>query len=324
MHFSSTCSLNYQLCQQLIRQPYQMRIYFSGRSALYALALHLKDKMPGRRVLMPDYICNVVYVALEKAGLECVPFPSDDQFELNEKSLLDMLDKHRPGLLLTAGLYGSSAGLPLLNQPHIRKLLVRRNIRVIIDACQDIHLINHLPGEYGSHLTAVVSFNNKSFPGIMGGAILSTEAFPEPQKEMPLRLKWRLYRILLMRWRRRLSGRPLNSENTAVTNEQDEYEYSHCREFPWHIVNWRPAKIQLIMAIIGLKKLPEIDRRKAAALAGIPGIRQFPFVSTAAYWLIPDQPLPVDRKIKRPYAKPDDQGASLHPEMKAVYSEVFE
>jgi hypothetical protein len=90
--------------------------------------------------------------------------------EPNLSELQDALhDNERIGLLLTASIFGSSALMDELKKEEMRILIFERNIHVVVDICQNVNLINEMPDNYGEHLTGVVSFNDKSSLGVMGG-----------------------------------------------------------------------------------------------------------------------------------------------------------
>ena len=340
LHLRPYAQLRRELCERLTRGSLVFHMEFSGRVAIRRLAAALATRLPARRALIPDYLCNVVAAALEKAGYQWESYPTNESFEGEADDLFRRLEEKDVGLFLTASVYGSGANLQLLAQERFRQLLLARGVHILVDCCQDIRLIDHLPEGYGDRLSAVVSFNDKSFPGAMGGGILTAYPLPAAGSFLSLNRLLRFYRRAAVRWLQRLFARDTHAHcyeekpaaahstgpHSAGPRSAGAFEYSRCQQFPYRMKPWRPAKIQLVLALMGLDSLPDIEAQKAKMMSRCPGIRQLPYVATAAYWVIDGDwaSLPAAMRYrKRPYAVHGQPGKSVYPHLKAIYSMRF-
>jgi hypothetical protein len=144
-----------------------------GRTALVAVAEKIARRTQNRSALVPDYICNAVHMALEAVGFTTIPYATDSRCEPDARDLEAMVIRCEPAVILTASVFSSSAMLDWLSVAATREFLTKRGVFVLVDLCQDIRLVKHLPKGYGEWLDAVVSFNDKSFTGAMGGGVIT-------------------------------------------------------------------------------------------------------------------------------------------------------
>jgi len=331
--------LPFKILLWLLRRRLEVNGYkfypeISGRVSLYKLALTLNNFCNKRVALVPDYICNVVNVALEAAGYEVQTYPTDCYFEPLESELAIKLADERINILLTASVYGSSAFLDGLKKQEFRELILKRNIYVIVDLCQDISLVQHLPTNYGINLSAVVSFNDKSFPGVMGGGILTKMNIPITRKRMNFVQRLTLYRMLLAKckaymvtaFRKRFQTQ-YKAENLVVGNngeDKNQYSYSYCQVFPYRIEPFRIEKIQIILALIGFANLKLINRKKSEFAKHVPNVLRTKYYETSPYLvLISGEHIPPLRKRKHPYACHGNPKESLRGALIIIHNKGF-
>jgi hypothetical protein len=304
----------------------------SGRVALYRLALAIRSRTDKRIALVPDFICNVVNVVLETAGFVVQSYRTDELFEVDREAVEKYIaSESNVAILLTASVFGSSAFLDALNENRFKALILGRKIHVIVDLCQDLNLVQYLPHNYGENLSAVISFNDKSIPGIMGGGVLTQYPLFEPEPPPALCQVLLLYRMLLLK----LGARFLAEIRTRLPNrlrrktvrgvDLRQYEYSYCRHFPYAIDIVAISKLQVILALIGLKNLRNINAVKRQFAQNCPNLVRTRHYCTSPYLVVTEL---VDthegRKIKAPYAIDHYPETSLRSELIIIHNKGFD
>ena len=303
-------SLEEELANRLGTGTLQFYPAGSGRVALHHLAKHLRPRLKSGKALIPDYLCNVVPQALEEAGLSVQTYPLDSNFEGDPVLIRNLISDQKIGLLLTASLFGSSASLVDLDNPEMRAFLLAHQVFTVVDLCQDLTLRRFLPAGYGDQLAAVLSFNNKSIPGMMGGGVLSTFAIPD----MPLSPSLAQRIALLGEYR---AARAFRLRQRLPTLGRD-FEYSFCREFPYTLAPYRLTRLQLMIALFELDRLVQRNRHRQSTLSENRAcFREMPFGDTSPYLIGAGNPaaLPADLPRKKSYALPDQPQESLRPDL---------
>jgi hypothetical protein len=299
---------------------------FSGRTALLAVGAGFRERARGKVALIPDYICNVVQSALEQAGLEVCTYSTDDAFEPDEEEITALVSSGKVGVLVTANVFGSSALLGWLKRDRIRDLIRSTCVHVIVDLCQDISLVRELPEGYGEQLAAVVSFNDKSFFGVLGGGILAQQWKPVAAGRLSWRLTTALYRMLWSKVRAHIRSACPSDKRVPNVPSSKQFEYSYCADFPYTLERRQPAKLQLILALIGLGNLAELHRTKAAQLRNLPVERRPRYLETSPYVVcnrLALAEIPRRRKIKGSYAIHREPGVSARPELLIVHNKGY-
>jgi len=313
------------------RDGYYFSPEFSGRAACFRLALHLRAGGTAPLALVPDYICNVVHHALEKAGFEVRSYNTDELFEPDCKELEEQLQSRPVGILLTASVFGSSAALDAIGSGPLHDVIVNRHVHVIADLCQDISLVNQLPSTLGPQLSAIVSFNDKSFLGMMGGGVIATQELTPPHRRLSCRLRLKLYELL---WRKVRSASQASQAaaarvrlcDVAGSAARPSYDYSYCRDFPYTCVPYKATRLQLIMALIGLEDLPQIlRRRRDFATDHAVDLLQTKYYLNSPYVVARqiDLSLAVLRRRKGSYALHGHPDISLRPDLSIWHNKGF-
>lgn len=323
LHALPSPLLRYWLDRLLSRGEYRFIPTFSGRSALFVIAAHLRKTVASPVALLPDYVCNIVHRAFIMAGWQVMTYRTNEILEADWQELLTIIDERKVGVLVGASVFGSSALLGFLSDPSKRLQLKERDIQVIIDVAQDIRLIDKIPTDCSGFLHAVVSFNDKSFPGAMGGGILSKTIHKYDSRPVSFRDKVKLYRWFI--------GKSLHSVRKSkipsFEGYKNRYDYSSCDTYPYKIEPLQPIKLQLVLGIIGIYSLPYYQIRKKKVIKY--GLHlKTTYSETSAYLVISDKKACLDqlvrgRKVKYPYATEHDPNVSLRPHDVILHNKGF-
>lgn len=340
LHILPASLLIHWLAHLLSRGRYHFVPAFSGRVALFTLASQLRKVSNSSVALLPDYLCNVVERAFAMAGWEIVKYRTNELLEPDWHELLDAIEHQKVGVLVGASVFGSSGLLNFLSDLLMQEELRKRGVIVVVDLAQDICLIDKLPLDCADFVHAVVSFNDKSFPGAMGGGILSEwEQIRSLSLDSPPRAEAeRLYfwfaaklldslRRMLLVWLKGLGKFSSNIERAPISR----YDYSFCRDYPFRIEYRKPIKLQLIMAIIGIYSLPYLRQKKKKFLS-LNLHTPTQFAESAAYLIIDKtktfealvQGTTRSRKLKPPYAIEGNPNSSLRPHDIIVHNKGFD
>jgi hypothetical protein len=313
----------------------------SGRVALYKLASILYRKNKRNIALIPDYICNVVPYALEKAGYEVQSYQTGHLFEPSFTEIKETLSEGQISLFLTANVFGSTAFLDGLKSIEIMDIIFQKDVHVVVDLCQDISLIKYLPSNYGSNLSSILSFNDKSFLGVMGGGILTQIDLPESARKVTPMQSLQLHRVLLSKMATCLMnklkrypklktiprhiGRGITRQDkNGEMNLATKYDYSFCRRYPYTLDILAVSKIQLIMAIIGLSNLHLINAKKRRFATECQDILKTEYCHTSPYLAITTLAYEnLHRKMKPSYALHHFPDLSLRSELAIIHNKGF-
>jgi hypothetical protein len=153
----------------------------------------------------------------------------------------------------------------------------------------------------------------------MGGGVITRGGVEAPERNLKPGHILRLYYYLGWKWVRVWHSRT-EAEDPAA------FERSDCSVFPYGLERYRPGRVQLIMAVLGLRQLDRFTSRKRALLADYPGsMVHTRFVDTAPFLIVEDEKtsLPRRRRRKRPYAVPSNAGESLRPQQVIIHNKGF-
>lgn len=300
-HLRSRRSLEGQLEQALRTGDLHFTPKFSGRVAIHDIARQVRNQSPGSTAWIPDYICNVVPLALERAGFRLANYATDDFLEPDADQLAHIVANADCGLLLLSSIYGSSAGLDVLRSQAFRRLVEQHRVHILVDICQDITLRHLLPQDYGPHLSAALSFNHKSFPGAMGGGVLAamplTDTVQGIRSDQARALYLRLAQYTAGCWRRRLLKGKRPDGNPAAAPE-----YAACRGFPFGFTNFELTRLQIIMALLGLKDLPHYYQRRQRRIERLEHVHPMKHRSGSPLLVLNRLDQSEPHRIKPPYA----------------------
>ena len=311
-------SLEKWLARLLHVEGYDLQFFGSGRSALYETALSIRSKSNTEIAMVPDYVCNVVHRAVSEAGWTIVCYPTDRHLEADWDAILERAGDADVGLVVTASVFGSSAMLEKIQESEAVEKIRASGAKFIFDIAQDIELRKCLPPSASDVVSAIVSFNSKSFPGCMGGGVFKGNTMVLREKRSPssregFSLFVRLIKSEFVNNLRRSRG------------DSKEFEYSFCRQFPF-LIKSAPgiAKLQIVLAIWGINNLDryhksKMDHQKNHLIVNTQ------FSETAAYLMLHDRdPGLQKRRRKATYAVDGNKDHSVRPELTIVHNKGFD
>lgn len=290
---------------------------FSGRVALRVLAEKFyNENNNNNTVLIPDYICNVVSKSFDKTKWNIITYRTNDILETDLDYLLNIIKECQPTVILGASIFGSSALIDLLKNKRLIVKIRERKIKVILDIAQDIRLIDELPTGYSDCIYGVISFNDKSFLGMMGGGVVTSQPLVYLTKSLTMKQLASLYYKLLIKTSSRY-------ENKAINSSKNSFEYSFCQSFPYTFESYKIAKIQVILALIGLFNLKYYSKQKNKFLT-LDLHLSTRFSNTAAYLILKNNNKKnVDHKIKYSYADVESPETSLRKDLYIIHNKGF-
>lgn len=286
------------------------RAFFSGRVALAAIAA--LPRFTRRVVLLPEYLCNVVPLAFERGGWRVHGYAVDERFEPDPAALAARAADVGADLLLLAPLYGADGGMTWWLGDEGRAARERLGLALVLDLCQDAGALARLPPGLGREWAALVSFNDKSFPGAMGALAWSDLDLPAPPPPGPaaaLQMAARVLRRLLLR---------------RAAGDERGFEFSYASRFPYAFGVAGPTRLQMALGLVGLQRLSRWqDLRRAAVAAGRVRPLDLPHAATAPF-VVAAPGDPGRHRIKRPYATAHDAAQSLRPRLVVRHNKGFD
>ena len=240
---------------------YRSVIYFkSGRAALRGLlqGLNKLDHL-NRIILLPDYICNVVYQTAESAGYEIITYQTDDDLKPVWDDLIHMLHNYTSPVVLLASLFGTVNAIQA-NINTIRRS--NKSAFIIADECQ--FLVRNSPIGCDENMAIIFSFNKKTLPGVMGGGVFVRNpdlyqvivAAPTPllsSIELDLRLIFHLLREIFIYIKITLQNEQIHDFYVKA------YEYSESKGIVYDTQPHEIAKVSLVRAWLELKNLQKYE-----------------------------------------------------------------
>lgn len=144
-------------------------VYFkSGRAALAALFESVMKKYPGEIVLLPDYLCNIVYKAANYVGIPTKTYKTNECFQPDFEDIERYLLEGNIAAVLFASMFGMQNNTV---QILAKIRILAPSLIVIFDECQNLTTQSSLMPDFG---TVVILSFNKTIHGVMGGSICFT------------------------------------------------------------------------------------------------------------------------------------------------------
>lgn len=304
--------------------------YKSGRSALTALFHRLAARRRNSVLLLPDYVCNVVHMSARRAQLAYAAYRTDELFRPNWEDIKYSLRHDCVRAVLLASIYGTQNN----TEDIIRRIRsLKRKVIVIFDECQNISTHSRLAMD--GNTVVVVSFNNKTVPGIMGGALCFAEDAvlevkpPTADAVTKLAHELQIRHVLVRRILRRLREYSALASGTPCPHPIPAFEFSQGTRRHYDLEIEPISRLSLSRAIKGLQELPRLEEQRRRAFAilrremevnAFGDILYTDQVDTSAYVPFRLRNPTVFKRfpIKGPYAKPTDPGKSLRPDIYAV------
>jgi hypothetical protein len=318
--------LERRLTRKLSPAGYRFHCRFSGRSALVELAAAIREKSTGTVALYPQYVCNIVTKALAAAHWIAEPYGLNGKLEADWDALAARIGRGNVGLLVGASIFGSSAQLDDLYDRRKLAALRASGTQVIVDLAQDVRLINKLPEHGNDIISSIASFNDKSFPGSMGGGIITNMQLEQKLNVLSnRRLIIALYKSYILKNIKNIKlyfCRDIKKKKADAS----KFDCSGCDRFPFRLSDsYRITKLQLACAVQGMLQLKQYSKAKRRLLNKDIHI-ETRYAPTAAYLLLNPTAAGCEekRKRKRPYATENDHSISLRPNDAIIHNKGFD
>lgn len=300
-----------------------IRFYFSGRVALYRMALACKKA--NTLAILPDYICNVVPKAFQEAGIHISSYPTDQYFEPSIQAI-QQIAKDQPSVLLClAPIMGAEGGIAWAFSPEGKRWRSQNNITLFIDLSQGISRLKQLKSsDLGQQIVLMASFNNKAFPSVMGALVISDIDDPSfkaasnfEQQALAKQLVKRIIQPILSRIRKPADSYSLES------NAANAFEYSYCEQFPYTFQHSAASKLQIAIATAGLWFSRYYQWCKQSYIQkGLINPQATPFYHLAPYVLA--EPMSARLRKKAAYADHQQPHYSLRPDTPSYHFKGFD
>lgn len=299
------------------------RFYFSGRVALYRMALACKTE--DTIALVPDYICNVVPKSFQEAGLKVCSYPTDNYFEPSIQAIQQLTKDQSSVLLCLAPIMGAEGGVSWICSPAGRLWRTQNNITLFVDLSQNISRLKQLSNiALGQQLVLMDSFNNKAFPGVMGAVVVSDihdSLFKAAPRSEQLAVSKQLVKQILKPIFKLI--REQTHPHSLQQRHQSTLEYSYCQQFPYTFVHSGATKLQIAIATTGLWFSRYYQWCKQRYLKkGLIVPKQTPFYLSASYILAESTTMQLRKKL--PYACHNNPDHSERPDTLAYHFKGFD
>lgn len=287
--------------------------YFSARVAIYRIALSLKRDV--NVALVPEYICNVVHRAFLEAGYTLIKYKCDDDFEPNIIEIVELGKEHPNSILCLAPLYGADGGESWVGTKAGRAWREENRIFLIFDICQDFTRAMSTKIKSEKNFAVISSFNNKSFPGLMG-ALVESDTRDSSYRLAKTSESLGLLKILTLNFL--IFFRKVVLSHRKRSNYASGYDYSYCSHFPYDFSHSGAAKIQIAIGLAGKILLPFYAAKKHRYLNNAyiyP--RATPYFRSAS--IIISESSSEKLIYKPPYSVNNDPSFCLKPTLKSFY-----
>ncbi len=299
--------------------------FFSGRVALYQLSLAVRETGK-HRVLLPEYVCNVVYEAFHKAGYEILLFKLSSELEPDQHELENLIETYQGQCVLClAPIMGAEGGLSWATSEKICYIRRKYSVTLFLDLCQSFTQVDLYKTKDLNDFAVICSCNDKSFGGLMGSAVW-TDLNNVSYRQANVDERLLLIRLLIFKFLGLLLKifRRLLSQSTRGSTMLEGFEYSYCQKFPYDFCHSGASKMQIAIGAAGILFLPIYLRRKIRDLERLGDhLIKTPYYISAPYVLARDQFNSLSRKIKKPYALHGNPQKSLRPHAKAFHFKGF-
>lgn len=301
---------------------------FSARASLTEIVKEICSKQDRKIILVPDYICNVVVKAIVAGGAKVEFYGLNEKFEPDEAYLANRIESMDCAILLTASLYGADGGCGFIAKSSWRHRLQSTSTILLIDLCQDIYrakTLSHFLSETEAFI--LVSFNNKSFPGMMGGGFLADaklnwlfETSNHLNFKQKFTLIWRYLLLNLSSLKRKILAEIfLHKRKYTIISP----EFSDCVQFPFNFVSYRIDKLQLAAGFAGLSLKNKLELKKKKNLTSFRNLLMVTQrVDMAPYVILKDQYMGILRQ-KAPYALNHSPDKTLRPKLIIIHNKGF-
>lgn len=229
-----------------IGNEYRILLFISARSAIFSFFQSLRTSKGQVKVLGPDYVCNSVPLAIERAGgVDLRLYPLGKDLVPEEKDLACRSNELKADVLVLAPIFGAQGeGYNRL----LKKLSGEKGAPIIM--LDEAQFMDPLPCSID---VVVLSFHGKSVNGLNGGALVLNRGFEgcdlPPSRTIGINDEFYLFLLFLMR-RKSRRERPKASGEVKSGFSVDPCEY-----FPGRIESARMPLVSLLVTILEMLRL---------------------------------------------------------------------
>lgn len=235
---------------------FDVTLVSSGRSALYAFFIHIKNFKELRdknEVLIPNYICNVVDKAVIHSGLVPIRYDTDEYFRPVVKDLRVKISTKTLAVVF-APIFGSFDEVFVQATGLVKS---SSDAFIVYDNAQCVDC--KPPPDTDA---VILSFNDKDIWGVMGGALLIKRKRFNSKFEPEKLSLFEEFRYLLEFFKK--MSKILKKESPSVISRLNRWHFEHstCSRFPYTLNKKAISKISLTFVSLGLNELESYKNKR--------------------------------------------------------------
>lgn len=231
-------------------EKYYYGLTKSGRSALSLLLINIKKDTDNscNTILLPDYICNVVYEAAKYSGMEIVVYKTDCNFNPIIEDIALAIEGKIHCCVLLASIFGRRVKKEIIHMINE----INPNCSIIYDESQNLICANKVTLDDKSHM--IISFNNKMTPGLLGGVLITKNKEYISGILRPSIIRNIIYNIIMIATYVKQNIKILYDATTCNYRNRVVIEISKCKG-KYSVEPYQISKISLCSAIMALKNI---------------------------------------------------------------------
>ena len=170
----------------------------------------------------------------------------------------------------------------------------------------------------------ISSFNDKSFPGLMGSVSWS-DIRDKNYKKANLNEKIMLFRLFIVKlvYLSLIRLKIFCSAKKSKFKSLNAYDFSYCKTFPYNFNHSAASNLQIGIGLVGIFFQKIYFKRKLLDLKKVShNIIKTPFYLTSPYQIF-GKSFNINRKVKLPYATPLNPKKSFYPNLKIFHFKGF-
>ncbi|HOS82953.1 MAG TPA: hypothetical protein PK445_09540 [Methanolinea sp.] len=229
-----------------LNDEYDIYLVSSARSAIFCFFNSIKNKKSV--VLIPNYVCNVIYKAIEETGVsQIVLYDVTDNLLPNLQDLKNKNDIFRPDIILFAPIFGAYSK-EFINIMKITSEFSNRP-KIFLDFAQDFDAPIPKFVDIG-----VSTFNKKTINGFFGGILIIKK---KDYSISTINLEHNSIKDELQYLKLLISmfiSSIIDKRNKNNFSFNDNYDYSYCKYFPYTINNFSISIVSILYNLLALSK----------------------------------------------------------------------
>jgi hypothetical protein len=232
-----------------INENFEIFLVTSGRSSFFSFFEGLDSNREKTKILIPDYVCNVVERSIRQAGFSTlIPYKINDNLLPDETDLARAIECHKPDIVVFAPIFGSYGE----SYYNLMKKTSECGAILILDFAQDLEIT--IPSFVS---VAITSFNRKSINGFFGGVLIINKMqisnYSLKLKGMSFSDEALFFKLFFLQGLDFLKSSFRKNEH--ITGNTQKFDYSFCKEDPYTISDKEISFISLIVAFFEMRKV---------------------------------------------------------------------